>query len=47
MIIKKKTSFSKLPRLTDVSEIMKKAEKLPAVGQYNTEIKEKSLGNFK
>ena len=32
MILKKKVSFSKLPRITEAHEIMKAAEKLPSPG---------------
>ena len=47
MILKKKVSFTKLPRITEAQEIMKAAEKLPSPGQYDVSVKSKPLGIFK
>eukprot|EP00347_Sterkiella_histriomuscorum_P001625 403371309 len=47
MILTKKLSISKLPRITNINDIMKAAEKTPSPGQYNTFKKSNPLGIFK
>lgn len=47
ILLKRKISIYKLPRVTAFAEEAKKYEKLPAPGMYHQELKKRPLGAFK